>query len=197
MSRSTQIRSLIYSRLAPVFVDVPGFETTVDAEGVDVPGQVGCRLLTDGQITEARIAAYAHLADEAKDAGISLGGFLEADPEAYERERAIQMIARAFVEWPVEDPEEPKLAFPEPVLIRELDSVVVQALLEAYLSVQDTKGVQRDFRDEDLDELLERLRAPRGEGALAMLSPLGLRSVVLALARRGAPSVTDAPTKEG
>lgn len=175
MTIRKEFAGFIMERLRCSPVDIPGFSR----------GSASVRLLTDAQTSEAKIAAYKHLEKQCKEAGITVSALDSVDPEAFDREKQIQTVYRAFVDGvPDEDDDDPALAFSSANSVRELDTVTVDALHETYLAFQTMKIVRPEFESEAIDNLLAGLREPGSEALLAALDAQALRMILVAIARR-------------
>lgn len=175
MTIRKEFAGFIMERLRCSAVDIPGF----------TPGSASVRLLTDAQASEAKIAAYKHLEKRCKEAGIAVSALDSVDPEAFDREKQVQIVYRAFVDGvPDEDEDDPALAFSSANNVRELDTATVDALHEIYLAYQTMKIVKPEFDSAALDDLLAGLRDPGSEALLAPLDAQTLRMILTAIARR-------------
>lgn len=169
MTLLAQYRDLLDERLRPQPIDVPGFER----------GALAVRLLTDGQAREVSTDAWVHLEQQAKDAGVSLVALLEVDPDMLDRERMVQVIARAFIDANDIDNEE-AIGFLRPEMVRDLDSVMVSEIFNRYLAYQDAKGIPIPT-PKQADELLAALRSPNAAAEIATLDEPQLRSLIASI----------------
>lgn len=175
MTLRKQYRAMLDERLRPSVVDVPGFD----------PHTIAVRLLTDAQITEAKIEAFRVIDERCKEAGVSPSALNAVDAEVYDRERVVQIIARAFVsaEHAEKDFDDPEPAFTA-TMVRSMDAIAVQELFDAYLAFQDTRAFRQNLTAAQIDEIAESLTKPGNEAALALLTDEQLRALAVALAKR-------------
>lgn len=174
MTLRNKYRALLDERLRPSRIDVPGFGS-----------MLAVRLLTDAQITEAKIEAFRVIEERCKDAGVSPSAINAVDAEVYDRERVVQLIARAYVDasHAEKDLDDPDPAFTAS-MVREMDAIAVQELFEAYLAFQDTRAFRNPLTSAQIDEIAESLTKPGNEAALALLTDEQLRALAVALAKR-------------
>lgn len=164
-------RQLVAARRRAIAVNVPGFEALF------------IRPLSDLEVSRARLAAQKHLEAECREAGLQLRGAVDLDPELLDRERTVQVVFRAYV-TPAKDPDdEPDTAFESVGWVRALDTVLVQALFDAYVAALEQRAVTEPVNAEALDSLVTTIRAG-GEGALLFIAPLDLRRIIVALTAR-------------
>ena len=174
MTIGDEFRALLEDRLTPQPVDLHGYSR----------GSVCVRLLTDEQVSEARIEAFRHVDAQCKEAGVAVHGLADIDPEIYDRERMVQTIASAFVEplKPDEDYDEARPAF-RASSIRAMDSVTVDEMYDVYLAYQNSKTIRLKLEGDDLAAFAAALREDGNEAALSVLDETGLRALVMALVR--------------
>lgn len=170
-----EIRKLLAARRAPVATKLPSS---------DIPCSM--RLLSDREIDEAKIAAFKHLENKCKDEGVDVLRFLTADPEAYDRERARQVVFRSTLQAPKdEEDDEPARFFSSAEAVRELDSVVIAALLNVYEDVQDVRTAHREIPEATIEAFLDTTKEDRTfPGSLSTLDARTLRALVRALVTR-------------
>lgn len=155
---------------------------------VEMPGMpgtfVGVRVLLDQEVDDARIEAQKYLQARCKKQGFDLKSYIDADPDALDREHQRQTIWRAFVD-PDSDASNPAPFFPSDAMVRQLDSSTIQRLWEIYLDWLDVMDPRFRLNDEQLDELFEALK--KGQGAdrvLAQYAPDSLASLLRITVRR-------------
>jgi hypothetical protein len=170
-----EYRTLIDARMMARPVDVPGFSRE----------SMAVRLLSDEQVSQAKIAAYKHLDAACKEAGTAVHGLTDIDAESFDQERIVQMIHRAFVDAATvtDDIDDPKPALTTS-MIRSLDSALVQEMFDTYLAYKDTRQPRPEFDTVTLDEIVDALTEPDSESAIAGLTDSALRRLVLALAAK-------------
>lgn len=176
MTTFSDVRKLMRARQAPVKTMLPG------TEGIPL-----CvRLLADKDVDAAKLGAFKFLQDEAKRLGVEPGVLLAVDPEIYEREKTRQILFRAFVETTEPEPgKERPLFFPSVAYLRELDTVMVQALLDLYLEHQETRTTERRLDEDAVRKLVGAVSTSENPLALvSLLDHVTLQTLVRELAAR-------------
>lgn len=119
------IRGLLKSRMEVAIVTVP-----------EDGSQCGIRLLSDVEIAECNVDAFAEITSQCKAKGVDAGKFLEANPDGFNRAQLHQMIMRSF-----RDPASPgDPMFDSAAQIASLDASMINALWNTYLDHQDRKA---------------------------------------------------------
>ena len=116
--------------------------------------EVGVRCLTETEIDSAQVEAQCYLEGLCRRSDLLLKGFVDIDPEALEREKQRQMIARAFVD--PDRTEEP--FFASAVQVRKLTSVVIARLWELYMEHHDTVNPYYSLTREQAEELADAIK---------------------------------------
>jgi hypothetical protein len=98
--------------------------------------EIGVRLLTDAEIAQANVEAYATVAKQCRDQNVDVSRFLEADRDALSRAQIHHMALAAF-----RDPKDKsKALFPSLDTVRELDASYVTSIWNLYIDLQDRKA---------------------------------------------------------
>lgn len=127
------VRALIKARLEVVETDMPEHDS-----------KVAVRLLSDSEIAEANVDAYADVARRCREKNVDVARYIEADRDAFERAQIHQMIVRAFR---VHD-DHAKPLFEGADHLRTLDASYVNALYNVYLTHQEVKAPRKTLDDD-------------------------------------------------
>lgn len=181
-----RIQAMLRGRRSVRLVPFPGF-------GAEETGstEVGVRILTEEEVDEARAEATQYIGGLAKRYGVDAREFLSLDAETLDREVQRQIVTRAFLQ-PTPDAEGVrKRFFPAAQGVRQLDTVLQDALFHLYLDHQNYVNPMHGYTEEEVAELAEAL----GKGAeppalLGLFDVRTLRSLVRILAVRLCSSLT-------
>lgn len=169
-----EIRKLIRERQKPSATTLPGSEMAC-----------GVRLLSDVEIDQCKVAAFKYLDGLARERGIDVGRFIDADPEAYDRERTRQILFRAFVAQHGDEDAHRGPLFPSVDVVRDLDAVLVNSMLSVYLDHQEVRATERALDEDAVSKFVNECSDhAMAELMLAQLDARTLRSLVRALVTR-------------
>lgn len=174
MTIASDYHALITERLRPQDVNIAGFER----------GSVCVRLLTDEDVSDAKIDAYKFMDDQCKAKGVRLLDLMEADPEPFERERQRQQIHRAFIDALTIDEEfddyRPALDLTR---LRRMDSVMLDDLFDIYERYQAIRTIRVDVSEDEVATYAAALREPGNDAALSVLDDAALRALCMGMAK--------------
>jgi hypothetical protein len=142
------------------------------------------RLLSDGEIDEARFASIAWLEAECKRRSIDVVHAMHVDPDLFEREKIRQMLHRAYAQPVVHPDADPVPLYPGVDTVRELDAVLIAELFEGYLDLQEVRTAKRSLDDAGAEALVARLTGDDADEILSSLDAGSLRRTVRLLAAR-------------
>lgn len=169
-----EIRKLIRERQRPSATTLPASDLAC-----------GVRLLSDVEIDQCKVAAFKYLDGLARERGIDVGRFIDADPEAYDRERTRQILFRAFVA-PQSDEDAPTVSlFPSVDVVRDLDAVLVNSMLAVYVDHQEVRATERALDGDAVSRFVNECSdQTMADLMLSQLDARTLRSLVRALVER-------------
>lgn len=143
--------------------------------------EVGIRSLSDREIDMCRIEAQVYLQRICKQNDVNIGAFIAIDPDALDREHQRQVLAMACVD--VESGDKQALFFDSAKQVRDLDSVAVARLWEAYQDHQDAVNPRHSLTEAEAKELADALgKEPTATAILAAYERATLCSLVRTLA---------------
>ena len=169
-----RVREILLGRRAVRTIDMPGF-----------PGvKVGIRILYEFEIDSARVEAAKYVRDRAKEVLFDAAALLAIEPELFDRECQRQVLQRAVIDAD-SDPTSPRPFFPSDLDVRQLDSVTVRALWDAYAEHQEWVSPRYSLSDEDVEKLVDALGKESAPGVtLAHFERDTLESCVRSMASR-------------
>lgn len=175
-----RIQAMLRGRRSVRLVPFPGF-------GADEAGsaEVGVRILTEEEVDEARAEAAQYIGSLAKRYGVDAREFLSLDAETLDREVQRQIVTRAFLQPAADGDGNRKRFFPAAQGVRQLDTVLQDALFHLYLDHQNHVNPMHGLTEEDVAEIVEALgKEPEPPALLGLYDVRTLRSLVRILAVR-------------
>lgn len=108
--------------------------------------EVGLRLLSDAEIAEANVDAFAWVAKECREKSVDVSKFIEANPDGFNRAQIHYMAMRAF-----RDPKDhSKPLFMSLDTVRDLDASYINAVWNMYLDLQDQRSPAKTLHEEEI-----------------------------------------------
>jgi len=154
---------------------------------------VGLRVLTEREIDEARLDAISYVRGEADKRRIDPVQMLAIDSQLVDREAERAMLFRACIDPETASDADPKRFFDTQERLRQIDSVIVKSLFEAYLDHQDYVSPYRLLSDDEARELADAIS--KGQSATALLAQFDA-PMLRRLLRSMAALLSSAPTSK-
>jgi hypothetical protein len=147
-----QVTAVVRGARAPRTVAFPGREGVV----------VAVRLLTDQEIDDCRLRAFAALKKGAEKNGWDVATLTDVDPDLLARMQTREIIARAFIDSETTENEKPTPFFSSADEVgREVDAPTVELLFTLYLEHQSFVAPLKSASEEEVKALAEALgKAP-------------------------------------
>lgn len=124
--------------------------------------KVAIRVLTDGEVDDARLQAQVSLRDWAKSRGLDPVSIVDIDPEHFTRLQQREIVFFATYDPDTSSSPKPERFFLTPHEVRNLTTTEVGSLFDLYLQHQATTTPLREAGEEEVAELLEAMGKGRG-----------------------------------
>ena len=153
-----QVTAAVRGARAPCTVVFPGREGVV----------VAVRLLTDQEIDDCRLRAFAALKKGAEKNGWDVATLTDVDPDLLARMQTREIIARAFLDSETIENEKPTTFFTSAEEVaREVDAPTVELLFTLYLEHQAFVAPLKGMNEEEVKGFAEALGKGQPASVLA------------------------------
>lgn len=174
------VRTLLKARMAVSIVEMP-----------EDGSKVGVRLLSDAEIAECNVSAFAAVAKQCATKGVDVAKFVEATPDALNRSQMHHVLKVAL-----RDPDDhSKTMFESLDAIASLDTSYINALWNVYVDHQDRLAPAKVIDDTEVPSAVAALvDNAELEFALAQMDAATLVRMMrytLRLARSAKPAETE------
>jgi len=191
-----RIQKILAGRRAIGRVPFPG-PLDEDESITDVP-MVGLRLLSEADTDAARIATQSYLHQKLDRKNLDVVKFIDADPDAMQREYQRQVLVRACVDPDCTDHDNPTPFFAVIEQVRKLDVLTLDRLWDAYGAWQEEVNPRFSLTEQQVRELDGALKkALVDQATFALLERDTLLSLLRIMAARSPSSPSGRSTTSG
>ena len=117
--------------------------------------RVAMRVLTDGEVDDARLQAQVTLRDWSKGRALDPVSVVDIDPEHFTRQQMREVVFLATHDPDTTESLKPERFFLTPHDVRHLSTTEVQGLFDLYVQHQASVTPLREAGEEEVGELLE------------------------------------------
>lgn len=154
--------------------------------------RISVRILTDGEVDEARQQAQVWLREWAKRRGYDPQTVVDMDPQAFDRAVEREIVRAAFFDPTTTSSKDPERFFATSEDVRQCSTSEVHELFQLYVEHQRATSPLREAAEEEVTELEEALgKGQIDSGRLLGFERSTLVRLLVSMARRRATSPTN------